>query len=310
MKRKLLIASTLIISIVLISVVVIIGKSKKETVTKEVLENPEESVEVKSEKIKDDATLQKETKELLNTLLEDSNYKELSIIDEKLTYKYNSLKGPFIYYYSIDTIEKVSDTLIAGAVFYNIKDEDIIVDKKEDKYTYGYINKEKLNYPIKELFGNNDIQFSQKSGWNYLNSGYLSNTTKENYYHADFIEEKSGQYYFKFFGITGDGTWSYPQPQSEPIKMISARDYKDYILVISKAIYAKPDSSEAENGTRKMNICADTVCNKKIGELSVSSQERYFPLNIDDYLENAGIIYTIFRKSNDNYYYYKNIIDN
>ena len=66
MKRKLLIASTLIISIVLISVVVIIGKSKKETVTKEVLENPEESVEVKSEKIKDDATLQKETKELLN----------------------------------------------------------------------------------------------------------------------------------------------------------------------------------------------------------------------------------------------------
>ena len=59
-----------------------------------------------------------------------------------------------------------------------------------------------------------------------------------------------------------------------------------------------------------MNICADIVCNKKIGELSVSSQERYFPLNIDDYLENAGIIYTIFRKSNDNYYYYKNIIDN
>lgn len=256
-------------------------------------------------------TAKEDNHDLFTMLLNDSNYKEINIMDKKLLDKYNSLKGPMIYYYNIDTLKDVSSSLLFNAVTNNIKDNDIRVEKAEGNYTYGYIKKDLIDNQIENLFGSDSVKMTKdiNDGTISLNNGFLDNTDKAKYHYAELIEETTNDYYFKFFGLQGEGTWSWPSPKPLPIKMISAKEYENYILITSLAIYSKPANQDVIENKRKMSICEDIICNKIIEEITVNN-EHYFSVNIDDYIDRAGKIYTIFKKKKDNYYFFKNILNN
>ena len=86
---------------------------------------------------------------------------------------------------------------------------------------------------------------------------------------------------------------------------MDVREYDDYILVISKAVYRS--QIDMEDNKLKMNVCEDVECNKVIEELTINQGQK-FDINIDKYLDKAkSTIYTVFKKDEQNYHLYKSL---
>lgn len=245
-------------------------------------------------------------KELLKKLLKDNSYKEIDINNEVLTKKYNALKGPLIYYYDIESLKEIESNLIFGAITYDIQNNDIKETSSDDNYTYGVIEKNILDNKIKELFGPTKIKITKntKSDYISINYGTLENVDQK-YRNAVLMNTEEDNYNFRFYGA--EGTSASPILKPVPIKLVEAREFSDYILVVSKAIYSSP--IDLEDDQWKIKVCSDSKCKKVIKEIKIVN-EHYYTLNIDEYINEASTIYTIFKKDNKNYYYYKNIIDN
>jgi len=241
---------------------------------------------------------------LLEELLANTNYKKIDIKDKTLNKKYNALKSDLIYSDNVDSIEDVSLSKLFSSVTYYINDKDIRVSKKEDNYTYGYIKKSLLDNQIKDLFNNDSIKITkEKDNIISLEHGTIKNVNSK-FRNAVLFRETEDEYYFRF--NEAEGTWAAPILKPEPIKLVEAREYNEYILVTSKAVY---DSAIDLDGDKwRINICSDPMCKNVINEIKVN-EGRYYKININDYIKEAGTIYTIFKKSDNNYYYYKNIIN-
>ena len=299
-KKKIIIITLtiLVIIIALISSILFITNHNKENNKEELFDENSEEIVKQEESI--------DGKELLNKLLEDNDYKEIDINDQKLIKKYNSLKGPLIYYYNIESLDSVVSTLIFNAISYDIKNDDIEETSSDDTYTYGNIKKSLLDNKIKDLFGPAKIKITNDRSSDFIsvNYGQLINVDLK-YRIATLIDNNGNDYSFRFLG--SEGTWAWPSVKPEPIKLVESREYADYILVVSKAIYSCPKDGETDKWTEL--VCSDSKCKNVIDEIKVN-QEQYYTLNIDDYINNASTIYTIFKKDNNDFYYYKNIIDN
>ncbi len=273
------------------------SKQKKETKK----ETKKEEVTIIHEKTPEEKL---NSDRLLEQLLSDTDYKKIDIKDKTLNKKYNALKEYLIYPYNVDYIEDVGETLLFSAVTFNIKNSDIRVDKKDRDFIYGYIKKSLLDNQIKDLFNNDNIKISKEND-NIISLEYGTVENVDNKYrNAVLFGETEKDYYFRFYGA--EGTWASPVLKPVPIKLVEAREYDEYILVTSKAVYDSPIDQEGNKW--RINICSDSLCNNVIKEIKVDKKQ-YYKLNINDYIKDASTIYTIFKKSENNYYYYKNIIN-
>ena len=306
--KKIIVLIVIVISIILISIGIIIksnmDNNKK---TNEVINN--NSVEKQStKKEKSDQELKTETQELLSKFMSSSNYKKMDINDEVLS-KYNALK-PLIYYYDIYRLKGIGSNLIFSSITYDINDDNIRIEKEtnnENGYieSYGYIKKKLLDEKIKNLFGSEKIKITNENNDEYitLKEGKFENVSQK-YRNASLISIEDSEYYFKFNDIKG--TYAYPTLNPVPIKLTEIREYDNYVLFISKAVYSK--RIDSLNDSNIMGICSDWYCNNKIDEVTVGNSQ-YFTVNIDEYINNSETIYTIFKKKKDGYYFYRNIIN-
>ncbi len=273
------------------------SKQKKETKK----ETKKEEVTIIHEKTPEEKL---NSDRLLEQLLSNTDYKKIDIKDKTLNKKYNALKESLIYPYNVDSVEDVGETLLFSAVTFNIKNSDIRVDKKDRDFIYGYIKKSLLDNQIKDLFNNDNIKISKEND-NIISLEYGTVENVDNKYrNAVLFGETEKDYYFRFYGA--EGTWASPVLKPVPIKLVEAREYDEYILVTSKAVYDSPIDQEGNKW--RINICSDSLCNNVIKEIKVDKKQ-YYKLNINDYIKDASTIYTIFKKSENNYYYYKNIIN-
>ena len=308
MKNK-IIKNTITIFIIIVVIIAFIflgikvfneGASKPKQETKKP-ETKKEEITIIDEKTPEEKI---SSDKLLEQLLLDTNYKKIDIKDKTLNKKYNALKETLIYSYNVDSVEDVGETLLFSAVTFNIKNNDIKVDKKDHDFIYGYIKKSLLDNQIKDLFNNDKIKISKNNDDIIsLEHGTIENVDNK-YRNAVLFRETENDYYFRFYGA--EGTWASPVLKPVPIKLVEAREYDEYILVASKAVYDSPINQEGNKW--RMKICSDSLCNNVIKEIKVD-KKHYYKINIDDYIKDASTIYTIFKKSENNYYYYKNIVN-
>lgn len=241
----------------------------------------------------------------LDDLLESKDYKVVKSKDS-LNLKYEAL-NKIIYSQSVTSIDEIYEDTLFRAIAYKIKDENIKDLKEENGYQYGTINKELFDKQIKDLFNTDKIKITNDKSGDYKAIAFGNmESVSDKFRHAILIEEKDDNYYFKFYG--GVGTYITPRIEPMPIKLYEIREYDDYYLLVSKAVYVALKEDAGDHWI--MNVAKDSINEEVIDEVT-APKEAYFTVDINKYLDNAGTIYTVLKKTQDgNSYFISNRIDN
>lgn len=297
-KEKIIIIISILLMISAIAVLVSFNSG-----TKEVKDNkPVEQKEPKQ-------TTKETSMELLNYLINSTEYQTISNNDKSFYNKYKSLEL-IIYNSNVYSYKKLSNDEIISSVFNNLEESNIKNVEKKDNNIYGFVPKSYVEKQKKDLY-NDEIKL--KIGENIVNKYNYNfvNIANKVYRYVYLVELKGENYKIKI--VDNYGTYAAPRIYPFPMRIINAKKIDDYILVTSKAVHLVGTTQNNDKWTMKVcnNLKKDTtnICDKEIGE-EIVDKGPFATIDIDKYLEEASTIYTIFKEEEGNYYFYKNFINN
>ncbi|MBQ6477555.1 MAG: hypothetical protein IJI43_03900 [Bacilli bacterium] len=302
MKNKKIIIALVIILLLIIVFVCIKSFSKTENNSKKEKEKVDPTPTNVIEEIEFDST---DVKEFVDNLLKEDST-EFDINNQEINSKYQALMS-LIHWSSINSIKEIiNKNDIFKAITYDIHDNDITEIKTEENSIIGSIKKETINKQIKNLFCTSKIKIAlDKNDEDIIVSEGDMENTSQKYRHASLKEVTDNSYVFEFGDY--EGTYAAPILKPFPNKIVSIKEYNDYLLVESRHIYSL--GKERKEDSWIVKICSDRICTNVIDEVSVPVQH-YFSVNIDKYIDKAEKIYTVFKKHKGHYYFYKNYIEN
>lgn len=247
---------------------------------------------------------------LLEKLNKSNNYSILQNNDSSFYDKYKSLEFT-IYHENIYSFYNLNNDLIKSSIFNYTSLNDIDnIEKKEDKI-YGYINKDIVDKKIKSLFNSKRIKVELTDAEDiYSNAHYdynFINISNKLYRYVNLNNLKNNKY--EVVLLDNIGTIPGPRVYPFPMKITNVKKYDEYILVTSKAVYTQ-GSQKSMKIYNKINM--DSVINDEANKIG-NETTKDFPfckIDINKYIDKASTIYTIFKKDGDNYYFYRNFVNN
>ncbi len=178
--------------------------------------------------------------------------------------------------------------------------------KKKDSNIYGFVQKSYVEDKLKEIYNNKVKVNIGESVINKYDYNFITISNKV-YRYVYIVESKGDNYKIKI--VNNYGTYSSPRIYPFSMEIVDAKKIDDYILVTSKAVYLK--GIELKNNKWTMSVCnsiTKNYCNKEIERIEVEKGP-FTTINIDNYLDTASTIYTVFKEEDNNYYFYKNFIN-
>ena len=244
---------------------------------------------------------------LLKSLLTNNNYTNLPTTNIKFYKKYQSLDY-IIYSYNINDYSDLNNELIKSAVFNNISEPLIKNITKNNDELNGYVSKAFINNRLRTLFNNNVEVNTSNNTFNDYNYIKIANTVYKNVNITNYSDTQ-----YKVSLKTDEYNRNNPpRTYPFPMKITNVKQFSDYILVTSKAVYLQ--QGVLQNNQWKLWVYdkanpAKTKGAKSLGEVYVNL-EAFCTVDIEKYIEQASTIYTIFKRDGNNYYFYKNFINN
>ena len=240
----------------------------------------------------------------INEFIESNNYSVIDITEE-IDNIFDSLKK-YIYTSDRNSIDDFKKEELFSIISYNVKSDDIIVEKQDGEYTYGYVNKDLLNDQIDAIFGKNTISIDKNKYKMSISYGTFDNAGNI-FKNAVLISQNDEEYYFRFYA--GEGTSVCPTIIEIPIKLTEIRKIDNYLLLISKAIYTNCTSQESVN-KNIINIYANPNKSNKLDSFELSLDTDKYEINLEDYIDDASEIYLLLKSDKKgNYHFYSSKIN-
>lgn len=192
-----------------------------------------------------------------------------------------------------------------NVILDDIKESDLSSLGKHNEYQnkYGLKHELVLKY-LKMVFGEN-VQFDPEKVVNTVYTTGLNPNDEGSGMEIISFDDATGTYSLTFGGIGGP---SFPSPNIEERKIVSAVKKGDEIIVTEKAIYVEKDEISPDES--KVTIYDSPAKNKVLYEKSFDyTTAESTNISVDDYEDNYQIVHTFKKNADGTYYFAGNVIE-